>query len=71
MNDRPDGARAVRRPVRRRRRALAAGAAAVATLAAVLGVLALRGDGVPSPAEVRAAYRPSDVAVLDRNGAGC
>ena len=67
MNDRPDGARAVRRPVRRRLRALAAGAAA-STLAAVLGVLALRGDGVPSPAEVRAAYRPSDVAVLDRNG---
>jgi penicillin-binding protein 1C len=33
------------------------------------GLAATRGAPVPSPAEVRAAYRPSDVEVLDRNGA--
>ena len=40
----------------------------MAAAAALVGVLAVRGESVPSPAEVRAAYRPSDVEVLDRNG---
>lgn len=49
-----------------------AGIVAVATLGVSIATLATRAavlaERVPSPAEVRAAFRPSDVEVLDRHG---
>lgn len=54
---------------RRTLRVLLASAGAAVALAAFGAVLAVRSTIVPSAAEVRAAYRPSDVRILDRNGA--
>ena len=59
------------RPRRRSGRAvrvLLASAGAAALLAAVGVLVVVRSTVVPTPAAVRAAYRPSDVALLDRNG---